>query len=168
MYMFQYMYTYMYVLYRNRTPHKSDTVSKEKRSVNYGKTHKRVREINVWYPWIVCSMSPSLNPLRDYKSLPEDEPTFYDFRKNEEVAKAGFKDNYSTIIFRWTLTSLADPDPYPDPYPYVFGLRILILLSSSKTSWKNLDSYCFVTSLWLFIFEKWCKCTPSGSNKQKN
>ncbi len=39
-------------------------------------------------------------PLRDYKSLPEDEPTFYDFRKNEEVAKAGFKDNYSTIIFR--------------------------------------------------------------------
>ncbi len=59
-------------------------------------------------------------PLRDYKSLPEDEPTFYDFRKNEEVAKAGFKDNYSTIIFRWHLNSLSEPDPYPDPYSYVF------------------------------------------------
>ncbi len=24
---------------------------------------------------------------------------------------------------------------------------------------KNLAFYCFVTSLWLFIFEEWCKCT---------
>ncbi len=39
-------------------------------------------------------------PTRDYKSQPEDLPTFYDFRKNEEVAKAGYKDNYSTLIFR--------------------------------------------------------------------
>ncbi len=29
--------------------------------------------------------------------------------------------------------------------------------------------YCFVTSLWLFVFEKWCKCNvPSKSNKQIN
>ncbi len=29
----------------------------------------------------------------------------------------------------------------------------------SKKMKKNLDLYCFVTSLWLFIFEEWCKCT---------
>ncbi len=33
-----------------------------------------------------------------------------------------------------------------------------ILLSSSKNSKKNLNSYCFGTSLRLFIFEKQCKC----------
>ncbi len=39
-----------------------------------------------------------------------------------------------------------------------------ILLSLSKNSKKNLDSYCFVTSFGLFLFEKWCKCTvPSKS-----
>ncbi len=39
------------------------------------------------------------------------------------------------------------------------GSGIRILLSSSKNSKKNLDSYCFVTSFWLFIFAIWCKCT---------
>ena len=43
---------------------------------------------------------------RDYKSQAEDLPTFYDFRKNEEVAKVGFKDNYSTIIFRYLLGNI--------------------------------------------------------------
>jgi hypothetical protein len=33
-------------------------------------------------------------------------------------------------------------------------IRLRILLSSSKNSKKNLDSYYFVTSLCLFIFEK--------------
>jgi hypothetical protein len=45
--------------------------------------------------------------------------------------------------------SVADPDPNRDPdpsAPCVFGLWIRILLSSSKNSKKNLDSYCFVTS----------------------
>jgi hypothetical protein len=48
----------------------------------------------------------------------------------------------------------------PDPDPLVRGTDLDsdpyrgILLSSSKNSKKNLDSYCFVTSLWLFIFEK--------------
>jgi hypothetical protein len=46
-----------------------------------------------------------------------------------------------------------DPDPDPDPDPTI------ILLSSSKNSKKNLDSYCFVTSFGLFIFEKLRKCT---------
>ncbi len=38
-----------------------------------------------------------------------------------------------------------------------YGVRILLL--SSKNRKKNLDSYCFVISFGLFIFEKWCKCT---------
>ncbi len=42
-------------------------------------------------------------------------------------------------------------------------LRMRILLSSSKKNEKNFDFYCFVTSLWLFIFEKRYKC-----NKQEN
>jgi hypothetical protein len=36
--------------------------------------------------------------------------------------------------------------------------RIRILLLSSKNSKKNPDSCCFVTSIWLFIIEKWCEC----------
>ncbi len=61
------------------------------------------------------------------------------------------------------------PDPDPDPPdPQCFRasrIRIRIFLSASKNSKKNLDSYCFVTSFRLFIFEKWCKFK---SNKQKN
>ncbi len=41
-----------------------------------------------------------------------------------------------------------DPDPAMDPDPSI------ILLLSSKNSKNNLDSYCFVTSFGLFIFEK--------------
>jgi hypothetical protein len=48
---------------------------------------------------------------------------------------------------------LPDPDQLvrgvdPDPDPSI------ILQSSSKTSKKALDSYCFVTSFGLLIFEK--------------
>ncbi len=62
------------------------------------------------------------------------------------------------------------PDPYPDPL--VRGVDpdpdpSIILLSSSKNSKKNLDSYCFVTTFGLFIFEN-CANVPSKSNKQKN
>jgi hypothetical protein len=49
--------------------------------------------------------------------------------------------------------------PEPDPS--------IILLSSSKNSNKTPDSYCFVTSFGLFIFEKDVN-VPSKSNKQKN
>ncbi len=47
--------------------------------------------------------------------------------------------------------SVADPDPDPivrgkDP-------------DSAQIVRKNLYSYCFVTSFWTFIFEKWCKCS---------
>ncbi len=39
-------------------------------------------------------------------------------------------------------------------------IRFRIFHSSCKNCKKNLDSYYFVTdSFWLFIFEKWCKCT---------
>ncbi len=49
---------------------------------------------------------------------------------------------------------LLDPDPLvigtdPDPSDH---------LSLSKNRKKNVDFYCFATSLWPFIFEKWCKC----------
>jgi hypothetical protein len=63
-----------------------------------------------------------------------------------------------------------------DPDLYVFGppesgavsqryllIRIRILLSSSKNSKKNLDSYCFVTSFLLFFFEKNDENVPSKS-----
>jgi hypothetical protein len=45
--------------------------------------------------------------------------------------------------------------------------RIRILLSSSKNSKKNLDFYCFETSLWLFIFEDCLNVSRKGK-KQNN
>jgi hypothetical protein len=69
------------------------------------------------------------------------------------------------------LSSVADPDPDPcvcgpprsrsirTRYRCSSGsgsglrLRLRILLSSSKNSKQNLDFYCFVTSLGIFIFE---------------
>ncbi len=57
---------------------------------------------------------------------------------------------------------LSDPDPDPlvrgidsDPDPSI----------NSKNSKKKLDTYCFVTSFGLFIFDV---NVPSKSNKQKN
>jgi hypothetical protein len=49
-----------------------------------------------------------------------------------------------------------------------YGTGSGFFLSSSKNSNKNLDSYCFVTSLRLFIFEKLCKCTLVGNKQKKN
>ncbi len=62
----------------------------------------------------------------------------------------------------------SDPDPLvrgaaPDSAPY----GIWILISSIKNGKKTLDSYCVVTSLWLFIFKNDVN-VPSKSNKQKN
>merc|ERR1711892_799910 len=37
---------------------------------------------------------------RDYKTKPEDPPTFYDFRENEAVAKQDYQGVYSTTAFR--------------------------------------------------------------------
>ncbi len=56
-----------------------------------------------------------------------------------------------------------DPDPQD---PYVFGPPG----SGSISKWPGsgsfyyqakivINAFCFVTSLWLFIFEKWCKCS---------
>ncbi len=56
----------------------------------------------------------------------------------------------------------------PDPDPLVRGtVWIRILLSASKNSKKNLDSYCFVT-LFLYCSFKNDVNLPSKSNKQKN
>ncbi len=43
-------------------------------------------------------------------------------------------------------------------YDVRIRIQLWILLSLSKNSLKNLDSYFFVTSFWPFIFEKWYKC----------
>ncbi len=57
----------------------------------------------------------------------------------------------------------------PDPDPLVRGMDPDPSISPKQNSKKNLDSYCYVTSFWLFIFEKLCKCTvPSKRIKQKN
>ncbi len=43
---------------------------------------------------------------------------------------------------------------------YLYGSGFRILSSSNKNySKKNLDFNCFVTFLWLFIFEEWCEYT---------
>ncbi len=69
-------------------------------------------------------------------------------------------------------------DPYVFGHPgyasgyisqrYGSGSLPIQYISSSKNCKKNIDSYCFMTPFWLFIFEKWCKCTFKKYNKQKN
>jgi hypothetical protein len=54
------------------------------------------------------------------------------------------------------LVRCVDPDLAPDQNPSII----------KQNSKKNLYFYCFVTSVWLFIFEEWCKCTFK-KNKQK-
>jgi hypothetical protein len=57
----------------------------------------------------------------------------------------------------------------PDPDPLVRAeVGIWILLSLSKDSKKNLDSYRFVTSLYDFLSLKNDVNVPSKSIKQKN
>ncbi len=46
--------------------------------------------------------------------------------------------------------------------------RIRILLLLSKNNKKNHVFSCFVTTFWLFIFEKWCVNVLSKSNMEKN
>ncbi len=82
--------------------------------------------------------------------------------------------DYKKLLLKAKISSVADPDPNPDPR--FFGppgsgsgsisqrqvwirIRVWILLSLSKNSKENLDFYCFVTSFWLFTFEKCCKST---------
>jgi len=57
-------------------------------------------------------------------------------------------------------------DPDPDKTVIEARIRIRILISSSKISKKNLDSYCFVTSFLILIYEN-AVHVPSRSNKQK-
>jgi hypothetical protein len=55
----------------------------------------------------------------------------------------------------------------PDPLISDMGIRIRILLSSSKNSKKNLDSCCFV-SYFDFLSLKNDVNVPSKSNEQKS
>ncbi len=55
-----------------------------------------------------------------------------------------------------------------DPDPLVRGMDPDPSITKQKSK-KNLVSYCFVTFIWPFIFEKWFKCTfKKYRNKQKN
>jgi hypothetical protein len=69
--------------------------------------------------------------------------------------------HYLHLLQYYLLASVADPDPDP------LVIWIRILLSSSKNSKKNLDSYYFVT-LFDFLFLKNDVNVPSKSNMQKN
>jgi len=54
----------------------------------------------------------------------------------------------------------SDPDVFdPDPLVRDGSPGSGSFYHRAKLSKKNLDSYFFVTSLWLFIYEKWCKCS---------
>ncbi len=78
------------------------------------------------------------------------------------------------FLFLWVIFALLDPDLDPatqinaDPQPRVWiQIWLHIFLSSSKKSKKNLDSYCFVTSLdFLSLIND--VNVPSKSNKHKN
>ncbi len=59
-----------------------------------------------------------------------------------------YGDNVTLFKFR-QLKAGSEGLPDPEPDPVVGGTRIRIR--------KNLDSFCFATSLFLFIFEKWYK-----------
>ncbi len=89
---------------------------------------------------------------------------------------AGTTDSQYLTVWRWGCgvfvtffrTSVADPcDQYffGPPGSGSISMRHGFGSGSGK---KNLDSYCFVTSLWLSILEKWCKCTvvSIGNNQQ--
>ncbi len=56
----------------------------------------------------------------------------------------------------------------PDPIPLVRGLGPApdptVIKKNNK---KNLNCYYFVTPLWLFIFEKWCKCSFKKAKKHR-
>ncbi len=80
-----------------------------------------------------------------------------------------------TEIFLLWFSIVPDLDPpdhmflgHPDTDPLVKGMDLNPSITKQNNK-KKLDSYCFVTSFGLFIFEKLCKCyVPSKSNKQKN
>ncbi len=63
--------------------------------------------------------------------------------------------NPDPYVFFWPVPEVRDTDPDPS--------------ITKQNDRKNLDSYCFVTSLCLYIFEMLCKCTVrSKRNVQKN
>ncbi len=75
------------------------------------------------------------------------------------------------------LASVADTEPVPQDL-YLFGppgsksgsnstrygSGSRSFYNQAKLVRKTLHSFCFVTSFWLFIFEKWCKCSFFSCN----
>ncbi len=81
-------------------------------------------------------------------------------------APSSFPGKGNKNICEISCVPVTDSDPYvfghprsgsitfctnPDPVSYAS-------FNKQKKIKKNLDFYCFVTSLWLFPFEEWCKC----------
>jgi hypothetical protein len=92
------------------------------------------------------------NKTEKYRNEVREKKIFYEF------SRYTVNIDTSSVYFEGKLTekgkaksSLVDPDPYlfgppgSEPFSQRYGSRIL--LSSSKISKKNIDSYCFVTSL---------------------
>ncbi len=138
--------------------------------------------------YIVLTWSPSLAPMsapmnRDREQLqPPARMVFLQIKKNYPSIKTFFrKITYFYLSVEFDVSSRKNGEDrqivsVQDPYLYILGLLnphpvcnlfvlIRILPSTSKKIKKNLDLYCFVTSLWLFIFKEWCKCKR---NKHKS
>ncbi len=105
---------------------------------------------------------PEISSLIDWLNLPNQIINFLlHFRFTTVVNQAHtrryrYKDfyysQYQCCGSRRMFLGLLDPDPLvrcTDPDPSIIKQNIK----------NNLDSYCFVTSSLLFIFEKWCKYT---------
>ncbi len=83
-----------------------------------------------------------------------------------------YKINFSLHIICTINTSLADPDPYVLGPP---GSGLLVRGTDPDPSTgpdpsiikqkKDIDSYCFETSLWPFTFQKCCECTFKKQKK---
>ncbi len=74
-------------------------------------------------------------------------------------------------VKKLSIDSVADPDPNPpDPHVWASWIRILVRgMDPDPSSKKNLDSYCFVTSFWLYILVDDVNVSvPSQSENQKN
>ncbi len=70
-------------------------------------------------------------------------------------------------LIKKIIYSRPDPDVFEAPRIQPLFVRIRILPSSNKNSKKNLDFYCSVTSLWLFLILQNDVNVPSKCNKQK-
>jgi hypothetical protein len=87
----------------------------------------------------------------------------------DKFCQPGYGSGFS-IRIRWpNCIRIRNTTFYCSPvFFWASRIRIQFLLSSSKNSKETHDTYCFMTSLWLFIFEKWWKNVPSKPNAKQS